>query len=124
MIGTNSFFDSLEEFYADDEKRRFSGEADYGNYWTYTGWTGRWKVSYVHNTGEVYCHRYTTDGFEERKPVEVLGVVETDDQEGFQLIYYRTLNRILDGWAELEDQNIEWVRERIAAHAENHIPRM
>lgn len=124
MIVRNTFFDSLEEFYADDERRRTSGEADYGNYWTYTGWNGLWKVSYVHNTGEVYCNRYTSDGFEQTKPVEILGVVEPDEQYDSFDIYYRTLDRILDGWAELEDQNIEFVRERIAAHNENSAPRM
>ena len=124
MIGQNTFFDSIDEFYDFDERRRYSGEADYGNYWTYTGWNGRWKVSYVHNTGEVYCERYTGDGVDGSHPVEILGVVKPDEQYDIMDTYYRTLDHILDGWAELEDQNIEFVRERIAAHNENRIPRM
>ena len=122
----NHFFDSLEEFYAADERRGPSGEADYGRYWFYIGWSGRWRVSYIRNTGEVYCHRVTLDGLNNARPVEILGVVPADEKYDSMDRWTRTLDRLLDGWGELgwENQNIEWIRERIAAHAENRIPRM
>ncbi|MDP2661332.1 MAG: hypothetical protein Q8R28_11455 [Dehalococcoidia bacterium] len=95
---------NLEEFYAADERRRRSGEADYGLYWVQDGqrWP-RWRVSYIKATGEVY-------GVElPHGRVEVLGVVPPDDGR----IYYRTLDKLLAGWADHWDMPLSWVRERL-----------
>ena len=99
---------SIDDFYAKNEERRRSGEADYGVYWTEHHKWPYWRVSYIHNTGEVYAVQLATGG-----RVELLGVVPPDDDQ----VYYRTLDRILEGWADAihEPGSLEWVRARLAS---------
>lgn len=100
----------LDDFYHDDPRRCSSPEADYGVWWTEapTAWP-RWRVSYVKQTGEVYAVQ-----MEEGGRVEVLAVVPPDPDK----IYYRTLDHILEGWAEHcgELGSLAWVRERLAPY--------
>ncbi len=49
------FYPSLGDFYNGDRRRLRSGEADYGVHWRLKGWTHKWRVSYVHRTGEIYA---------------------------------------------------------------------
>lgn len=44
----------IEAYYDDDQRRRFSGESDYGC-WYKDGAGGNWRVSYVDTTREVYA---------------------------------------------------------------------
>lgn len=120
---TEYFFDSVDDFYKDRPERLQSGEADYGVNWKMTGWSGTWELRYVHRTGEIYatCRNGYVDSIGN---VVIVGVVEPDAPWPSTEIYYRRLNRILDGWADLEEPNIDWVRERIKAHAENRINRV
>ena len=89
---------TLSGFYGIDFEReanagRFlSGEADYGVHWRLKGWPGRWRVSYIQSTGEVYA-------VHDRQCVLVLGIVPADTPVPGE-IYYHTLDRVLDGWAE------------------------
>ncbi len=112
-------YDSLEAFYAADERRRRSGEADYGVWWTDVWSLPCWRVSYIQATGEVYA----VEGSGGR--VEVLGVVPPDPADDgaaypygdkrVQQTYYRTLDRILAGWPEHcgEPGGLQWVRDAL-----------
>lgn len=102
-------YPNIEAFYSDNEARRWSGEADYGVWWTNGGRWLHWRVSYILATGEVYTAELVAGG-----RVEVLGVVPPDDGEH----YYRTLDKILDGWSEEDDRPISWVRERLSQNKE------
>ena len=99
-------YKNIDEFYAENEERRQSGEADYGVWWTEPGhsWP-RWRVSYVHNTGELYAVQLTGG------KVKVMGVVPPDDDR----IYYRTLDRILEGWADVIHDlgSLDWVQAKL-----------
>lgn len=113
-------YPSPEAFYSENEARRRSPEADYGVWW----WDDRGsgyccRVSYVKNTGEVYAVHI---GGEEQ--IEVLGVVPADALERTpggnitsRLTYYRTLDRILEGWVNHMHKpgGLAWVRERLAS---------
>lgn len=97
---------SLTAFYEENPERKSSGEADYGVWWTEPGQPWRqWRVSYIQKTGEVYAFQLTGG------KVQLLGRVPPDDER----IYYRTLNRILEGWADIihEPGSLNWVRERM-----------
>ena len=98
---------NIEEFYTENEERRRSGEADYGAWWTEPrhNWP-HWRVSYIHNTGEVYAVQLSAGG-----EVKLLGVVPPDDDA----IYYCTLDRILEGWADAihEPGSLEWVERKL-----------
>lgn len=99
-------YPNIDDFYAENEERRRSGEADYGVWWTKPGpsWP-KWRVSYIHKTGEVYAVQLTGG------TVELLGVVPADDDP----IYYRTLDRILQGWADViqKQGSLDWVKARL-----------
>ena len=101
-------YPSLEAFYAADERRRRSGEADFGIWWTDGAPWPRFRVSYVRATGEVYALMQGNGG-----TVEVLGIVPPDEDvpEG---LYYRTLDRILAGWADQRPPRLSWMRDRLA----------
>ena len=65
-------FKDVEALYADDERRRYSGESDYGVWWksrgvapqlhvgsspamtTIRGGKGNYRVTWIHDTGEFY----------------------------------------------------------------------
>ena len=99
-------FANIEDFYAENEERRRSGESDYGVWWTEPGqhWP-RWRVSYIQKTGEVYAVQLTTGG-----QVKLLGLVPPDDGP----IYYQTLDRILEGWVDVADPcSLDWVKARL-----------
>jgi hypothetical protein len=111
-------FPSLEAFYDDRPERRSSGEADYGVHWRDGGrdWP-RWRVSYVRVTGEIYAVELRGE-----YRVRVLGVVPADHVEGGwgpspRLIYYRTLDGILDGWADpdVSGHDLAWVVRKLTA---------
>ena len=130
-------FPSIEAFYDDRPERRTSGEADYGVHWQVNGrpWP-QWRVSYVQATGEVYAVERGAG------PVRVLGVVPPDDLEACRACreeraihdpdyqfpvdhpfqrgtYYRTLDKILDGWADpdVSGFDLAWIERKLAEHA-------
>lgn len=100
-------YSSIEEFYAENEARRQSGEADYGCWWTVPrmDWP-RWRVTYIQKTGEVYAVQLKDGGL-----VKVLGMVPPDDDR----IYYRTLDHILEGWADAMHKpgSLVWVERKL-----------
>ena len=107
MNNLRTTYSSLAEFYNEDPQRQHSGEADYGVWWQDTRPYPRWRVSYIKDTGEVYAVELSLGG-----RVMVLGHAEPDS-EG---LYYRTLDGILDGWAEVCGQpaGLAWVRQRLS----------
>ena len=115
-------FPTIEDYYAADDRRRRSGEADYGCHWRLEGWTGAWRVSYVHATGEVYAvylgRTLPAGGRAGDGPVFLLGVVPPDPiAEGDRRsLYYATLERVLDGWPDRcgEPDGLRWIKETLA----------
>ena len=55
MTAGRAMYPTLDAYYAADEWRLRSEEADYGVHWRLQGWDYRWRVSYVRNTGEIYA---------------------------------------------------------------------
>ena len=108
-IANGRRYPTLDDFY-DDRRRRLSGEADYGVFWAHNG-LRPWRVSYIHETGEVYAVSLKGGG-----PVIVLGVVLHDpvDSVDHRQVYYRTLDRILDGWEREAYREIDWARQRLS----------
>jgi hypothetical protein len=104
-------YPNIGAFYDADPRRRHSGEADYGCWWTNGPRWPTWRVSYVGGTGEVYAVEQQGRG-----RVEVLGVVPPDQTEPGE-IYYRTLDKLLDGWSEETNRPLSWVRERLSKKA-------
>jgi hypothetical protein len=115
---SNPFYASIDDFYRANPERRRSGEADYGVHWRVAGCDNlRWRVSYVHATGEVYATPANEQG-----AVTVLGVVPPDpmsDPRRDGEIYYRTLDEVLDGcgWAvpDVSGHDLQWVEDRLTA---------
>lgn len=109
-------YPTLEAFYDEDPRRRTSGEADYGCWWQDDRSFPRYRVSYIEATGEVYKLALRPGGDGE---VQVLAVVPPDpvEEPRSRSLYYRTLDRILDGWAEHcgPPDGITWVRRQLAA---------
>lgn len=108
-------FPSIDAFYDDRPERRHSGEADFGLHW-HVHRRSRfpsWRVSYIQATGEIYAAQLLGSC-----PVRVLGVVPSDPVEEHE-VYYRTLDKILDGWADLDVSGFDlaWVERRLAEHA-------
>jgi hypothetical protein len=122
------WFPSIEAFYDARPERRTSGEADYGVQWQANGlrWP-KWRVSYIQATGEIYADRQSSGPERWAGTVRVLGVVPPDPGPGpgaagslqwnHENRYYRTLDVILDGWADpdISGHDLAWVEQRLAA---------
>ena len=113
-------FDSLEDFYQQTPKRRYSGEADYGVHWTLPGQRIRYRVSYVRNTGEIYVIPNLSP---REAHVFVIGHLPADPVDDEHKphprnTWYRTLDAILDGWANqcTNPGGLEWLLDRLAPH--------
>jgi len=94
---------NIEAFYADDPRRRASGEVDYGVHWTEPG--SRWpqyRVSFVEETGELYAAELKPLPIDEGR-VELLG--KFDDREA--------VDRALRGWPDAcGPGGMDWIRAR------------
>jgi hypothetical protein len=110
-------FPSVEAFYRDDERRRFSGELDFGVWWFDARDRCPWRVSWVEQTGDLYAIRLapaemisTTEGVvilggNESGPLRVLAVVEDEEE----------LERRLRGWPDAigSPGSLEWVVRKV-----------
>ena len=104
-------YPNINAFYSENEARRRSGEADYGVWWHDGVRSEIWRVSYIQATGEFYAvNRH-------HGQIEVLGIVPPDPEE----IYYKTADRILEGWSEHcgKLNSLAWVREQLAEKGES-----
>lgn len=102
---------SLGEFYAEDQRRERSPEADFGVFWRdESGWPA-WRISWVQATGEVYAAAMI-DG-----AAEVLGVIAGDLTARLR---YEPVEQALEGWRERcgQPRSLGWARDRMAAHLE------
>ena len=104
---------TLEAFYADDERRRRSPEAQYGVHWTLPGWHDNWTIAYVHRTGEIYAVYHGPD----HPVVTILGHCPPDHpvNSNIRENYYQTLDHILAGYADLcrSERTLHWVKHRL-----------
>ena len=94
-------FSDINHYYAQDERRRNSGEVDFGVMWREEA--ARWptyRVSWVMDTGDFYA---VCQGGPRAGEVEHLGRAA-----GRELA-----ERVMDGWAEVEPMMLTWVRERM-----------
>lgn len=110
-------FRTLEAFYEDDERRRVSGEADFGVHWL-DGRNRRWRVSYVRNTGEIYAYCPLSAG----DCVLLLGTFPPDNEdEGVtwrrRRVWYRSLDAALAGWADEcgQPSSLNWIAQRVSS---------
>jgi hypothetical protein len=111
MIAT---YPTLEAFYAMNPARKRSPESDYGVMWqeAHRTWP-QWRISYIQSTGEVYAVRL---GKGSGDAVKVLGIVPADPvDDPVHGIWYVTLDRILDGWADVDVTHhmLAWVEHRL-----------
>jgi hypothetical protein len=123
LVGLEGSLD-IEEFYDQNPKRRTSEELEFGRDWHDAGGT-RYELNWVRDTGELYAMGEPTEPIipdpvggeylarmpDELVTVEVLGVVPT--LEGVE--------HLLAGWPEAmgEPNSLQWVRTRLAEHAES-----
>jgi len=102
-----------DDFLLGDVRRFHSTQANFGVHWHLPAgpaWPA-WTLTYLEATGEVAAFCQTGNG-----AVEVLGVLAPDPvTPGSREVFYRTLDRVLDGWAELADFDLGWVAARLAA---------
>ena len=79
---------NIEDFYAEDERRRASSEVEFGRDWR-DGAGVRYELSWVQDTGELY----------------LIGVVNSRER----------IEEVLVGWPEAmaEAEGIEWMAERL-----------
>jgi hypothetical protein len=106
---------NLKEFYLANPARRISGEADYGVWWKDDAIRGHnYRVSYIRSTGEIYAVNQST------QEVEILGVVPADKDPG--ILYYDTLDGILEGWAKIcgKRGSLNWVRIKLQQAADGY----
>ena len=127
QVRASGEYASLEAFYDDQPRRRASGEADYGVHW-HVHRRCRfplWRVSYIQATGEVYAVQQHG-----ACPVRVLGIIPPDPVEPrdqllyYRNTYYRTLDKILEGWAEpdVSGFDLAWVERKLAGYAVDSAP--
>ncbi len=112
----------IEQFYAQDERRRQSAEIEFGTDW-YDAKGNRYELSWVEDTGELYAmlelvpeaDSWTPFGDIEvenlpvdRLVVTVVGRIASRDE----------VERVLDGWADEmgKPDGISWVAERLRTH--------
>lgn len=98
-------FGNLLEFYSRDARRERSIETDFGVHWA--GWklSPGYRVSFIHDTGEVYGVRQEPGG-----AVILIAVGLPTGYEGLQVV-----EGLLDGWADVcgSPFSIGWVADRL-----------
>ncbi len=107
-------FATIHDFY-DARGGERSDESDFGAWWTDEGELRprgpRYRVSVVHQTGDVYAVNHWTG------VIELLGSVgPTDCPDGMDHdadCPYALVEASLKGWAD-EGRELEWARERLA----------
>ena len=107
-------YESLELFYAGDERRVRSVEVDFGVWWRSSlGEWPTWRISWVEDTGELIAVKLEVGPMQPRQggPVHVLAtaLVELEDAQ-----------ELLDGWEDVcgGSGSLDWARERCGARSE------
>jgi hypothetical protein len=110
--GRGRTYPNLEAFYAENESRRHSPEADYGVDWRGPDGARGWRVSYCGVSGEIYGLR----DHGASPALVVLGSVPADRDpldHTNPTSYYATLDRLLgegtpDSWAQRMNTTDGW----------------
>ena len=113
-------FPSVEALYVDDERRRRSPEWDFGVHWraTLEQWWPRWRVSWIVETGDLYAFCTGAPRVLLLGNVPRVGEYPGGGIERWAAFHGRqTVERVLDGWAELEPQLLGWILERLGVPA-------
>jgi len=140
-------FHNIEDFYADNINRRYSGERDYGVDW-HKGGDRKYRVSYVEKTGEVYAIAlgYSITIFQVADSADQFTMKLSDDENVFLMAVVPTappptvdqwnipkdeewdyllahenwskpLDDLLEGWVNHYD--IEWVQKQLTDYLVN-----
>lgn len=115
----------IEQFYAQDERRRRSEEIELGIEW-HDADGARYELSWVADTGELYVMREPTvpmtedpfgDVYTSRVPVDEITVAVVG-----WIPDRRTMEEVLQGWEEAMSgpNGVSWIDERLRARG---IPR-
>ena len=111
----------IEQFYSADERRRQSGEVEFGNNW-FDAKGSRYELSWVEDTGELYAMLELTPEADTWTPfgdievkdtavdsllVTILGTLATRDE----------VEQLLEGWPDQmsKPDGVHWVADRLQA---------
>lgn len=109
-------FESIESFYANDERRRASRELDYGVWWRSA--EGIWRATWVAATGEFYVIKlHETRG----RLTDDIGFIGVDVMQGSRVVVLTTIReeaeveRKLKGWADVcgAPDSLSWLVLRL-----------
>ena len=111
---------NIEEFYAEDERRRTSTEVEFGREWRDAN-NVRYELSWVQDTGELYLMREPVPGAYE----DPFGDVFVDSEDVDDLVVsllgvvtsHERVEEILVGWTEAmaAPKGVEWLAERLGS---------
>lgn len=109
----------IEQFYAQDERRRSSAEVEFGTDW-FDAKGNRYELSWVEDTGELYAMLELVPEADSWTP---FGDIEVENLPVDRLVVTLVGNissrdeveRVLDGWQEEmgKPDGISWVAERL-----------
>ena len=111
----------IEQFYAEDERRRRSAEVELGTDWRDSD-GARYELSWVTDTGELYVMREPNvpmtedpfgDVYRSNVPVGEITVAVV----GY-VAEQATVEKVLEGWQEAmeEPNSVAWIAERLREH--------
>jgi hypothetical protein len=112
----------IEQFYAQDERRRRSPEVEFGTDW-FDANGNRYELSWVEDTGELYAMLELVPEADSWTP---FGDIEVENLPVDRLVVTLVGNissrdeveRVLEGWQEEmgKPDGISWVAERLRSH--------
>jgi hypothetical protein len=112
----------IEQFYAQDERRRRSPEVEFGTDW-FDAKGNRYELSWVEDTGELYAMLELVPEADSWTP---FGDIEVENLPVDRLVVTLVGNiisrdeveRVLEGWQEEmgKPDGISWVAERLRSH--------
>ena len=116
---------NIEEFYAQDERRRRSAEIEFGTDW-HDRAGSRYELSWVVDTGELYVMRepgmpLETDPFGDVFPAHLIGsampVTDLTVAVVGTIAEQSRVEEVLQGWEDQmgNDASIEWLADRLRA---------
>lgn len=125
-------FESVEAFYADDERRRRSPELDYGVWWRHRGIV--YRVTWVEATGELIAVQLSaprTQALVDPDKAWPVGIAVIGGTAGSVYLLARLdvprdeLEQRLDGWADVcgGDGSLGWLLDRIGPAPANRSAR-
>lgn len=111
---------NIEEFYAQDERRRASAEVEFGRDWKDAKGV-RYELAWVADTGELYTMREPVVGVYEDPLGDI--IVDSEDLEGLVVrllgivTSHERVEEILVGWPDAmsEPEGVEWIVGRLKA---------